>query len=260
MKGVAMKLQGKTALITGSDSGIGQAIAITFAREGADVIVHYGHDKQGAQHTAQEVERHGRRAEILQADLSDPRNAQTLFQHALDRLSRIDILVNNAGTGADAETSLDISLDEFIRVINIDMVSAWALSQAAAKHMVERGAGVIINVTSVHEEIPSPGGAPYDAAKGGLRSISRTLALELAPQGVRVNNIAPGMIVTPMTADRVEDPQKLEESKQRIPMRRPGQPQEVANVALFLASDDASYVTGSSYFVDGGLTQNVGCT
>jgi glucose 1-dehydrogenase len=126
--------------------------------------------------------------------------------------------------------------------------------------MVERGAGVIINVTSVHEEIPSPGGAPYDAAKGGLRSISRTLALELAPQGVRVNNIAPGMIVTPMTADRVEDPQKLEESKQRIPMRRPGQPQEVANVALFLASDDASYVTGSSYFVDGGLTQNVGCT
>jgi glucose 1-dehydrogenase len=126
------------------------------------------------------------------------------------------------------------------------------------KHMVERGSGVMINSTSVHEELPSPDGAPYDAAKGGLRSISRTLALELAPQGVRIDNIAPGMIVTPMTAERVEDPQQLEESKQRIPMRRRGEPQEAANLALFQASDDASYVTGSSYCVDGGLTQNVG--
>jgi glucose 1-dehydrogenase len=255
-----MKLDGKKALITGSDSGIGQAIAITFAREGADVIVHYGHDEAGAQQTAQQVTNLGRRAEVLQADLSDPRNAQTLFEQALDRLGTIDILVNNAGTGASAESSLDIPLDEFLRVINVDMVSAWVLAQGAAKHMAGRGGGAIINVTSVHEEIPSPGNAPYDAAKGALRSISRTLALELAPKGVRVNNIAPGMIATPMTEDRLEDPQKAEESKQRIPMRRPGEPQEVANVALFLASDDASYVTGSSYFVDGGLTQNVGCT
>ena len=126
------------------------------------------------------------------------------------------------------------------------------------KHMVERGSGVMINSTSVHEELPSPDGAPYDAAKGGLRSISRTLALELAPQGVRIDNIAPGMIVTPMTAEWVEDSQQLEESKQWIPMRRLGEPQEVANVALFQASDDVSYVTGSSSFVDGGLTQNVG--
>lgn len=246
--------------MTGSDNGIGQAVAVTIAHEGADVLVHYAHDEQGAKQPPQLIEQHGRRAKILQADLADPRNAQSLFQQALRKLGKIDILVNNAGTGADAETSLDLSLDEFIRVVNIDMLSAWALSQAAAKHIVARGGGGVINVTSVHEEIPSPGGTPYDAAKGGLRSISRTLALELTPQGVRVNNIASGMIVTPMTADRVEDPQKLEASKQRIPMRRPGQPQEVANVALFLASDDASYVTGSSYFVDGGLTQNVGCT
>lgn len=255
-----MKLQGKTALVTGADSGIGQAIAVTFAREGADVVVHYNSDQAGAQKTAAAIEQHGRRAEILQANLADPHAAQTLFQQATDRLGRLDILVNNAGAGASVDSSLDTSLDEFIRVLNIDLVSPWALCQAAAKQMVERGSGVIINVTSVHEEIPSPGGAVYDASKGGLRSITRTLAFELAPKGVRVNNIAPGMIATPMTADRTEDPQKLEESKQRIPMRRPGQPQEVANVALFLASDDASYVTGSSYFVDGGLTQNVGCT
>jgi glucose 1-dehydrogenase len=255
-----MKLQGKRALVTGADSGIGQAIAITFGREGADVVVHYHSDEQGAQRTAQQIQQHGRRAEIVQADLSDPRAAQTLFREATDRLSPIDILVNNAGMGASVDSSLDTPLDEFTRVINIDMISPWVLCQAVAQQLVERGGGVIINVTSVHEEIPSPGGAAYDAAKAALRSITRTLALELAPKGVRINNIAPGMIATPMTADRIEDPQKLEESKQRIPMRRPGQPQEVANVALFLASDDASYVTGSSYFVDGGLTQNVGCT
>jgi glucose 1-dehydrogenase len=255
-----MKLQGKAAIVTGADSGIGQATAITFAREGANVVVHYGHDEQGAQTTAKEIERLGGRVTIVQADLSDPKNAEQLFAQALETLGKIDILVNNAGTGASAESSLDLGLDEFMRVINVDLISAWALAQLAAKHMVERGGGVILNITSVHEEIPSPGGAPYDAAKGGLRSISRTLALELAPKGVRVNNIAPGMIATPMTADRVEDPQKLAESNQRIPMRRPGEPQEVANVALFLASADASYVTGSSYFVDGGLTQNVGCT
>lgn len=253
-----MKLAGKTALVTGSDSGIGQAIAITFAREGADVIVHYHTDEQGARTTAEQIQQQGRRAEILQTDLSDPRNAQALFQHALQRLGAIDILVNNAGQGADVQQSADTPLDEFIRVINVDLISPWALCQAAVQHMAQRGSGVIINITSVHEEIPSPGGAAYDGAKGGLRSISRTLALELAPQGIRVNNIAPGMIATPMTADRLQDPQKAEQSKQRIPLRRPGEPQEVANVALFLASDDASYVTGSSYFVDGGLTQNVG--
>lgn len=255
-----MKLQGKTALVTGSDSGIGQAIAITFAREGADVVVHYNSDEAGAQQTASEIQGHGRRVEILQADLSDPYAAQALFREATNKLGPIDILVNNAGAGASVEYSPDTALDEFIRVLNIDLVSPWALCQQAAQQMVDRGGGVIINITSVHEEIPSPGGAAYDASKGGLRSITRTLALELAPKGVRINNIAPGMIVTPMTADRTEDPQKLEESRQRIPMRRPGEPQEVANVALFLASDDASYVTGSSYFVDGGLTQNVGCT
>jgi glucose 1-dehydrogenase len=224
------------------------------------VVVHYNTDREGAQTTARAIQEQGRRAEIFQADLSDPRAAQTLFQQATEALGPLDIVVNNAGAGASVDFSPDTPLDEFIRVLNIDLVSPWAICQQAARQMVERGGGVIINITSVHEEIPSPGGVAYDAAKGGLRSITRTLALELAPRGVRINTIAPGMIATPMTADRIEDPQKLEESRQRIPMHRPGEPQEVANVALFLASDDASYVTGSSYFVDGGLTQNVGCT
>lgn len=253
-----MKLEGRTALVTGSDSGIGQAIAITFAREGANVVVHYHTDQEGAQRTAQQIEQHGRRALVLQADLSQPKNAQRLFDQAVQQFGPIDVLVNNAGRGADVEQSTETPLDDFICVLNVDLVSPWVLCQAAAPQMAGRGKGVIINITSVHEEIPSEGGAAYDAAKAGLRNISRTLALELADRGVRINNIAPGMIATPMTEDTLKDPQKAEQSMQRIPMRRPGQPQEVANVALFLASDDSSYVTGSSYFVDGGLMQNVG--
>jgi glucose 1-dehydrogenase len=255
-----MKLQGKTALVTGADSGIGQAIAITFAREGADVVVHYHSDQEGAQNTAEQARQHGGRVEVLQADLSDPRQAQELFRQAVDQIGPLDILVNNAGAGAQAETSLETTLDDFTRVINLDLISPWVLTKAAAESMVERKGGVIVNITSVHEEIPGPGGAAYDAAKAGLRSITRTLALELAPEGIRINNVAPGMIATPMNQKTLDDPQKLQEANEHIPMRRPGRPEEVANVALFLASNDASYVTGSSYFVDGGLTQNVGGT
>ncbi len=252
------KLEGKKALVTGADSGIGQAIAITFGREGADVLVHYGNDAEGAQRTAEQIRGNGGSADKVQADLADPNNARMLFIETLERLGTLDVLVNCAGTGAEVEDSLSTPLDDFVRVLNIDLVSPWALVQAAGKHMSERGSGSIINITSVHEEIPSPGGVAYDAAKGGLRNVTRTMALELAPKGVRINNIAPGMIATPMTAEKLEDPEQAEQSTSRIPMGRPGHPQEIANVALLLASDDGSYVTGSSYFVDGGLMQSVG--
>ncbi|HYN89040.1 MAG TPA: SDR family oxidoreductase [Ardenticatenaceae bacterium] len=251
-----MKLEGKTALITGADSGIGQAIAITFAREGANVVVHYGSDEQGAQSTAGQARGYGRQTAVLQADLSDPRNAQRLYQEAVARLGPIDILVNNAGTGSQASQALETTLEDFTHVINVDLISPWALTQAAAKDMRQRGGGVILNVTSVHEEIPSKGDVAYAAAKGGLRNLTRTLCVEVAQYGIRVANIAPGLIATPMTEEKIEDPSKLEQAKETIPMGRPGQPQEVANLALFLASDEASYITGSSFFVDGGLMQS----
>lgn len=247
-----MLLAGKRALVTGADSGIGQAIAIRFAEEGADLAVHYGHDRAGADDTAGQVRAHGRRAEVLQAALAEPQGAGALFAAAVIRLGPIDILVNCVGTGSAVQEALKLPLDDFARVINVDLVSPWALCEAAG-----RGApGAIINVTSVHEEIPGSGVA-YDAAKAGLRNVTRSLVKELAPLGIRVNNIAPGMIATPMTQERLADPEQARESAASIPLGRAGLPQEVAHVALFLASA-ASYVTGSSYFVDGGLMQTRG--
>jgi len=248
-----MKLDGKTALVTGADSGIGRAIASTFAREGADVVVHYHADARGAEQTANMVRHHGRRSEVIQADLGDPTQADPLFAKAEAALGQIDILVNCAGKGISVDSSLDLALSDFVNVINVDLVGPFRLAQLAGQGMADRGHGAIINVTSVHEEIPSPGNVAYDAAKGGLRMVSRTLAAELAAKRVRVNNIAPGMIATPMTADKLNDPAHSDQALRRIPMKRAGDPQEVANVALFLASDDASYVTGSTYFVDGGM-------
>jgi glucose 1-dehydrogenase len=251
-----MKLEGKRALITGADSGIGQAIAVRFAQEGADVAIHYGSDRRGAESTADQVRHYGRQVVVLQADLGEPRNAQTLYEEGVAQLGPVDILVKNAGTGAEASKSLDITLEDFTNVLNVDLVSAWVLARAAARDMQARGGGVIINITSVHETIPSGGDVAYAAAKGGLRNLTRTLSVEVAPHGIRVVNIAPGMIATPMTEETLHDPSGLEEAKQAIPMGRPGQPREIANMALFLASDEASYITGSSFFVDGGLMQS----
>ena len=253
-----MRLEGKTAFVTGADSGIGRSTAITFAREGADVAIHVFGDKRGAEQTAEAIRHHGRRVEVFEADFRDPAAAEGMIDQVVARLGKLDILVNNAGMGEGAETSLDIGTDAFQRVMNVDLVVPFILARDAGKHMVEAGSGSIVNITSVHEEIPSVGGAPYCAAKGGLRMITRCLALELGPKGVRINNIGPGMIATPMTTSALLDPEESEDAMAKIPMGRPGEQQEIANVALFLASDEASYVSGSTFFADGGLMQKVG--
>lgn len=255
-----MKLADKITLVTGADSGIGQQIAIAFAREGADVLVHYHRDQAGAARTADAIRAVGRRAEVFQADFADPWKAHDFFRHAHGLMGRFDIVVNNAGISSHGERSLDTSFDHFMLTLNVDLVSPWMVMQAAAREMLRQGGGVILNITSVHEEIVLPGAAAYDAAKAGLRSLTRTLAFELARHGIRINNIAPGMIDTPMNADTLSDPKGVENARRQIPMGRPGRPEEVAQVVVFLASDDASYVTGSSYFVDGGLCLNLGGT
>ena len=253
-----MDLNGKIAWVTGSDSGIGKATAIAFARHGADVLVHYHQDADGARDTAAQVRAAGRRAEVLQADFSDPQGAGAFFVQALETMGGVHVLVNDAGVGSGRSHSLDTTLDEFRHILNVDLLAPWLLCQAVARHMAAHGGGAIVNITSVHEEISQPGSVAYDAAKAALRSVTRTLALELASKGVRLNNVAPGLIATPLTAKKINDPERAAHDRKQIPMHRPGEPHEVANVVLFLASDAASYVTGSSYLVDGGLLRNIG--
>ena len=253
-----MRLEGKIAFVTGADSGIGRAIALTFAREGADVAIHAFGDHRGAEQTLHAIRAHGRRGEVFEADFTDVSAAEGLIERVAAAMGRIDVLVNNAGMGESAPTSMEATTDSFVRVINVDLVAPFVLARDAAKRMMGQGSGSIVNITSVHQEIPQPGGAAYCAAKGGLGMVTRTLALELAAHGVRVNAIGPGMIATPMTTSTINDPEESAEALAKIPMGRPGEAQEIANVALFLASDEASYVTGSSFFADGGLRQKVG--
>jgi glucose 1-dehydrogenase len=253
-----MRLEGKTAFVTGADSGIGRAIALTFAREGADVAIHSFGDPRGAEQAVHAIQHHGRKAANFELDFRDPANAEGLIDQVISRMGKLDILVNDAGVGGNSESSLDTETGAFIDTLSVDLVVPFILTRDAAKVMVAQGGGSIINITSVHEEIPQPGGSAYCAAKGGLRMIAKCLGLELAGQGVRVNNIGPGMITTPMTTQELFDPEKSSEALAKIPMGRPGEAQEIANVALFLASDEASYVTGSSFFADGGLRQKVG--
>lgn len=267
------QLEGLVALITGSDSGIGRATAEAFAEAGADVAVTYHSDSEGADETRRAVERCGRRAVVRQLDVRDEASVASLFDEVEAELALPDILVNNAGVGASGASVAETSAEEFDRVIRTDLYGPFfccrefvrrrggdgAAGRGAAGPS-ERGApnGKIINVTSVHEAIPSPGNASYGAAKGGLLTFTRSLALELAPLCINVNAIAPGLIRTPMTRHRVDDPGTRAEEMPNIPWRRAGRPWEVARLALYLASAESDYVTGQSMTIDGGLEMNWG--
>jgi glucose 1-dehydrogenase len=254
-----MRLQNRTAVITGSDSGMGQATAVDFAREGAQVVINYLEDEAGAQETLRGVSEAGQRGIVVQADVRDPAAVEKLFRRASDELGTPDILVNNAGVGSGGKPLAEVSLEEWDRVIRTDLYGPFfCCRQFIRMRKAAGGRGRIINVTSVHEEIPSPGNAAYGAAKGGLRNLTRSLALELAPDRINVNNIAPGLIHTPMTAARVEDPATMREELPRIPWKRPGEPWEIARLAVYLASDEADYVTGQTFTIDGGLEMNWG--
>ena len=252
-------LDGRIAMITGSDSGIGQATAEAFAQAGADVAVTFHTDAEGAEETGRRVEAAGRRAHVQGLDVRDEAAVERWFEAVRAELGAPDILVNNAGTGAPKAGIEETTTEAFDRAVRTDLYGPFFTCRAfvRARRAAGRG-GKIINVTSVHEAIPSPGDVAYGAAKGGLLTLTRTLALELAPHRINVNAIAPGLIHTPMTAERVEDPETMERELPRIPWRRPGEPREVARLALYLASEDADYVTGQSFTIDGGLEMNWG--
>jgi NAD(P)-dependent dehydrogenase (short-subunit alcohol dehydrogenase family) len=240
------------AIVTGSDSGIGKATAVALAERGFDVGVTWHTDEEGAQGTAGEVREHGRRAELRQVDLTDVGQGATVVGGLADALGGIDVLVNNAGTG-HSTPFLELSLDEWRRVLDVDLTAAFVAAQEAARRMVAAGAGGRIrNVTSVHEHVPLRGSSAYCAAKGGLGLLTKVMAVELAEHGITVNAVAPGEIATPMTGAHDEDPTTKE--RPMIPLHRPGAAQEIAAAIAFLASPEASYVTGESFVVDGGLT------
>ncbi|MBA3736290.1 MAG: glucose 1-dehydrogenase [Actinobacteria bacterium] len=245
-------LDGKVALVTGAGSGIGYAIAERFAREGAAVAINYLDRGDEAQALARDLAAAGGKATALEADVSDAVAVTSLVAKIVERFGRLDVLVNNAGI-EKSQPLLEIDESSWDRTLAVNLKGPFLCLQTVARQMKESGGGSIVNISSIHEDFPFPGYTPYAAAKGGLRMLMRNAALELAPLGIRVNNIAPGAIATPINAATLADPRKVQRLQEIVPLGRMGKPEQVAEVALFLASRRSSYVTGSTYYVDGGI-------
>ncbi|HKV60013.1 MAG TPA: SDR family oxidoreductase [Ktedonobacteraceae bacterium] len=248
------QFDGKVAIVTGADSGIGRAIALQLAADGATVVVNYAHNKDKAQEVLQLIQQKQGKGIVVQADVSQYQQAIGLIQQTVEHFNRLDIMVNNAGMEIHCPF-LDVTEEQFDRVVSVDLKGAFFCAQAAAREMVKRKTpGRIINISSVHEDIPMPKNVPYCCAKGGMRMLTRTICLELAPNNITVNNIAPGAVHTPIDADVEADPEKMTALLNEIPLHRMGQPEEIGKLAAYLASDAAAYITGSTYIIDGGLS------
>jgi glucose 1-dehydrogenase len=251
-----MKLAGKVALVTGSSQGIGQSIAERLAAEGADIVVNYHSHPEEAEVVKANIEKLGRRAVSLGADLGTVAGAQKLVTDGVAALGQIDLLVNNAGVEKNA-SFWDVTEPDYDLVLNTNLKGPFFITQAFVRHLQARkSGGKIINISSVHEELPFPHFTAYCASKGGLKMFTRNLSIELAPLGITINNIAPGAIETPINTKLLNDPAKLSALLANIPLNRLGKPADVAAAVAFLASTDADYITGTTLVIDGGLTWN----
>ena len=241
----------KIAIVTGSDSGIGEATAVTLAKDGYDVGITWHEDEQGAKEAAAKVTGEGRRAEVRRLDLSELPRAADVIDELAEALGGVDVLVNNAGTGRSA-AFLEMSFDDWRHTLDVDLNGAFLCAQRAARRMVAAGnGGRIVNVTSVHEHVPLEEASAYCAAKGGLGLLTKVMALELAEHRITVNAVAPGEIATPMTGNEDVDPRTV--TRPGIPLGRPGDANEIASIISWLVSPGAAYTTGASFVVDGGL-------
>ncbi len=256
-----MKLKGKVALVTGSSQGIGQAIAIRLAQEGASVVINYRSHPEGAEETLSKVKAAGGQCHpvdgfTVQADTGIVADVQRMVAKSHQHFGKLDILVNNAGIEKNADF-WTVTEADFDAVMNINLKGVFFATQAFVQHLLEvKQPGKVINISSVHEELPFPHFAAYCASKGGLKMLTRNLAIELASHGITINNVAPGAIETPINTKLLNDPEKLGALLQNIPLKRLGQPGDVASIVAFLASAESDYITGTTLFVDGGLLWN----
>jgi glucose 1-dehydrogenase len=253
-----MRLRDKVAIVTGAGTGIGRAIAIRFAREGAAVVVDYVGEPGVPKRTEAAIAGLGGRSIAVEADVSRPDQVQHLIEAAVSAFGGLDIVVNNAGV--EKKTAfVDYPIEELQKILAVNLVGPFLVCQAAARRMIQQGkGGRLINISSVHEDLPMPGNAAYCASKGGLRMLARTIAVELARHAITVNNIGPGAVFTPIDADVEAKPQMEKALMAEIPLTRWAKPEEVAGLAVYLASEEAAYVTGSTYFIDGGMLRQSG--
>ena len=250
------RLAGKVAIVTGAGTGIGQAIAMRLGSEGAKVLIDYVGDPQGARETKHAIEQGGGEAEIALGDVTRMDDVRALVDAAWDRFGSADLLVNNAGIEHRSDF-WDTTEEEYDRVMAVNLRGAFFLSQALVRRLrAAKKSGRIVNISSVHEDMVFPGFSTYCCSKGGMRMLMRNLAMELGPLGITVNNVAPGAISTPINKSLLENKQQLNALLNNIPLGRMGTPEDVAGVVAFLVSDDAAYVTGSTFVVDGGLMRN----
>jgi glucose 1-dehydrogenase len=258
-------IDGKVALVTGGSSGIGQSIAVRLAEEGASVAINYVGAPEGAEETRDQIEsgvnicmkqmaEAGGRPTLVRADVSREDDVEQMFAHVLSEYGRLDILVNNAGIQVGEDTER-LGVADFDKVLAVNLRGAFLCAQQAVRHWVDTGRpGCIVNVSSVHQLIPKPRFVGYSVSKGGMQNLTRTLALEYASRGIRVNGIGPGATVTPINRTWIDDPVKRAAVESHIPMRRAGDSSEMAAATAWLCSDEAAYITGQTLFIDGGLT------
>jgi len=249
-----LRLQGKNTLITGASSGIGKATAIRFAEEGANVAVNYYVDRAEADEALALVDKAGPGKHfIVQADVSQEDQVKSMFAKVLDAFGSLDVLVNNAGIQKESH-SHELETKDFDRIVDVNLRGSFVCAREAIRHFLTKKGGVILNNSSVHQNIPKPLFLSYSISKGAIENLTKTLALEYADRGIRVNAVGPGAVITPINLAWINDPKAKAEVESHIPMGRAADPAEIAAVFAFLASDDASYITGQTIFACGGVT------